>query len=126
LGLLEEVRVTVEKYSGKPDPYREDKEAKHDTFALTRLFTAGPVGWQDGLTTMEDFAFWLWALMSSRHPIIEKFGRNPFANETTGRVSTDEEEKWMAESRKGRDDGAIKAAQEILSNIKVDSTYDMW
>ncbi|KAH8809267.1 hypothetical protein F5884DRAFT_398493 [Xylogone sp. PMI_703] len=124
--LLEEARESVAQHTGKLDPYKNSK-AKPNIHTFAALYSQGPAGWKEGKTTMEDFAFWLWALMDSRRAIIEKFGRLPYLNETMGRINTDEEERWIEESRKGTGgDGAIEAHQEVQRKIREDVLQGRW
>lgn len=40
---------------------------------------------------MEGFAFWVWIVLSTHKPIIEKFGKYPYRDLVMGRISTEEE-----------------------------------
>jgi len=90
-GLMnEEMRVEVERFSGKTDPYRAKRaELAVDTHAFGRMLREGPP-LENGVT-MDEWFFWMWTVIDVLKPIIEKFGKYPYQDVAKGRLSTDEE-----------------------------------
>lgn len=118
----EKVRVEVEKYSGKADPYRAKRgELAEDTDAFGRMYREGPP-LENGLN-LEDFVFWMWTVLDVHKPIIVKFGRYPYQDVAKGRVPNDEEREWVIKFRGG---DAINIDSEAAKRIREDVLKGRW
>ncbi|KAF9258999.1 hypothetical protein L218DRAFT_700652 [Marasmius fiardii PR-910] len=93
-GYLESMRKEVEVYYGLTDPWRDRRdEDSRDVVLFSRLIKGGPPVVEG--TNNADLWFWMLRVFESHKPIIEKFGRYPYRNETTGREDTDEEKEYL-------------------------------
>ncbi|KAM0395406.1 hypothetical protein ACHAQC_005258 [Fusarium culmorum] len=97
LDLSEELRRTVEKHTGVEDPYRKTRDATlKDDLLFLREVVKGPPVEEDGTSiSMTNWTYWWCMILDSHWPIIKRFGRYPYRNAVLGRVSTDEEKKWL-------------------------------
>ncbi|KAL6924035.1 hypothetical protein FSHL1_001289 [Fusarium sambucinum] len=96
LDLSEELRRTVEKYTGVGDPYRNTRDVtlKDDLLFLREVIKGPPV--EDGADiSMATWTYWWCMILDAHWPIIKRFGRYPYRNAVLGRVSTEEERKWL-------------------------------
>jgi uncharacterized protein (DUF924 family) len=119
--LDEEVRVEVEKFSGKVDPYRAKRaELAVDTHAFGRMYREGPP-LENGVK-MDEWFFWMWTVIDVHKPIIEKFGKYPYQDVAKGRVSTEEEREWTIIFQNGVD----KSNSEVAKRIREDVLKGRW
>lgn len=114
-GMIEQMRVDVEKYSGKVDPWRGTRdEDRNDTTLFRRLILEGPP------ETFPEFYFWLFRVFDAHRPISERYGRYPYNNTSMGRVSTEEERKYLEETKHFHEpdltDEQVKALQEQVES----------
>jgi uncharacterized protein (DUF924 family) len=88
----EAVRVEVEEFSGKTDPYRARRaELAEDTYAFGTMHREGPQVLLEKGREMEEFVFWLWTVLDVHKPIIVKFGRYLYQDVAKGRMPNDED-----------------------------------
>lgn len=119
--MIEEMRLEVERYSGKRDPWRdtEAQDAK-DTTLFAKLIRGGPP------RSSPDFFFWFFRVIRVHKPIIAEYGRYPYRNEAQGRESTEREREYLkvtgdfgkshltqAEAQKLRDDRKAGVWEEL-------------
>jgi uncharacterized protein (DUF924 family) len=117
----EEVRVEVERFSGKVDPYRAKRaELAVDTHAFGRMYREGPP-LENGVK-MDEWFFWMWTVIDVHKPIIEKFGKYPYQDVAKGRVSTEEEREWTIVFQNGVD----KSNSEVAKKIREDVLRGRW
>ncbi|KAF5246291.1 hypothetical protein FAUST_1408 [Fusarium austroamericanum] len=97
LDLSEELRRTVEKHTGVEDPYRKTRDAtlKDDLLFLHEVVKGPPVEEDGASISMSTWTYWWCMILDSHWPIIKRFGRYPYRNAVLGRVSTEEETKWL-------------------------------
>jgi uncharacterized protein (DUF924 family) len=116
-GLMnEEMRVEVERFSGKTDPYRAKRaELAVDTHAFGRMLREGPP-LENGVT-MDEWFFWMWTVIDVHKPIIEKFGKYPYQDVAKGRLSTDEEREWTIVFQGGLDNSNSDVAKRIREDV---------
>ncbi|KAK4202033.1 hypothetical protein QBC40DRAFT_347389 [Triangularia verruculosa] len=94
LGYTEETRLVVEEASGLLDPWRGKRGVVlGDDTMFPREYKLGPP--QGEGVTMEQWVFWAGMLMDCHKPIVDRFGRYPWLNAITGRISTEEEEEYV-------------------------------
>ncbi|KAG7086049.1 hypothetical protein E1B28_003570 [Marasmius oreades] len=87
-GLIESIR----KDYGKRDPWRDTKEEDYrDITLFSRIARGGPP--LEGTT--EELWFWMFRMFDAHKPILEKFRRYPYRNETLGRESTESEKEYL-------------------------------
>lgn len=114
-GLTEEVRVEVEKVSGKTDPYRvRREELMGDVYAFRRMLNEG-IETSKGVS-MEEFVFWTWTVLDVHRPIIVRFGKYPYQDLGRGRSFTEEERVWTA-TFKGADLSDSVLARRIRDDV---------
>ncbi|KAG8666718.1 hypothetical protein FPOAC2_11839 [Fusarium poae] len=96
LDLSEELRRTVEKYTGVNDPYRKTRDVtlKDDLLFLHEVVKGPPVE-DEADISMATWTYWWCMILDAHWPIIKRFGRYPYRNAVLGRVSTEEEKKWL-------------------------------
>jgi hypothetical protein len=116
-GLMnEEVRVEVERFTGKTDPYRAKRaELAGDTHAFGKMVREGPP-LENGVT-MDEWFFWMWTVLDVHKPIIEKFGKYPYQDVAKGRPSTDEEIEWTVVFQGGFDNSNSDVAKRIREDV---------
>jgi uncharacterized protein (DUF924 family) len=116
----EELRLEVERISGKIDPYRTRKEElEKDIYAFFNMMVEKPP--QGKYVKMEDFMFWFCTVIDVHKPIVEKFGRYPYHNVALGRVSSEEEKVWLE-----RTGGWGNAGTEVAERIRGDVEAGRW
>lgn len=112
----EDVRVEVEQYTGKTDPYRAKwAELSVDTYAFGRMYREGPPR-ERGLGLAEWF-FWMWTVIDVHKPIIDKFGKYPYQDVAKGRVSTEEEKEWTIVFQNGVDESNSEVAKRLREDV---------
>ncbi|KAF5350761.1 hypothetical protein D9758_010366 [Tetrapyrgos nigripes] len=94
-GKTEAIRKEVEVYSGRTDPYRatKDKDAQDPT-VFRKLIFAGPPESND----FADFMFWLFRVYDVHATIIRRYGQYPYRNVALGRMSTEDEKRFLEET----------------------------
>ncbi|KAG0650763.1 hypothetical protein D0Z07_2268 [Hyphodiscus hymeniophilus] len=118
--LIEELRVDIERLSGKTDPYRKDHEVlMKDTKAFPRMIMEGTPSAKD--LKMEGFWWWLLTVLDVHKPIIDHFGRYPYLNGSVGRESTAEEVEHIEETNHFGE-----ANPEVVKRIKEDVERGVW
>lgn len=118
--LIDDMRRDVEKRVGKKDPGRETmKEDLEDIYGFSRVLKQVPL--RDGLT-IDDFFFWFFRVIVLHVPIIKKFGRYPYRNNTLGRVSTEEEEQYAKDTNYF----AMERDEEVIKKIRADVEAGRW
>jgi uncharacterized protein (DUF924 family) len=86
----EEMRLEVEKHSGKRDPWRDTREEDaKDTTLFSKLIRAGPP------RTSPDFFFWFFRVFDAHKTIIAEYGRYPYRNDALSRETTGREEEFL-------------------------------
>jgi uncharacterized protein (DUF924 family) len=97
LDLSEELRKTVEDYTGVEDPYRETRDAtlKDDLLFLREVVKGPPVTDGESSISITNWTYWWCMILDAHWPIINRFGRYPYRNAVLGRISTEEEKKWL-------------------------------
>ncbi|KAK0739439.1 hypothetical protein B0T21DRAFT_400559 [Apiosordaria backusii] len=116
----EETRRVVEKAGGVLDPWRERREmVLSDVTMFPREYRLGPP--QGEVVTKEKWVFWSGMLMDCHKPIIDRFGRYPWLNAITGRVSTKEEEEYI--ERIGH---FAEAGEAVRARVKDDVDAQRW
>ncbi len=116
-GLMnEEVRVEVERFSGKTDPYRAKRaELALDTHAFGRILRKGPP-LENGVM-MDEWFFWMWTVLDVHKPIIESFWKYPHQDVAKGRISTDGEREWTVVFQGGFDSSNFVVAKRIREDV---------
>lgn len=123
LDLSEELRRAVEDRSGQKDPCRETREValKDDLFFLREVAKGPPVDEAQLSISITNWTFWWCMILDSHWPIIKRFGRYPYRNAILGRVSTDEEKRWLD------DTGHFgEASPEVAEKIREDVEKGQW
>ena len=94
--LVEDLRNEVELFSGRECPYRSSDEADlQDAHGLPRLvFNPPSVSEHDDV---DKYLFFSFRVDRVHLPVITKFSRYPWRNTSAGRVSTDEELRFIDE-----------------------------
>ncbi|GKU05907.1 hypothetical protein FLAG1_06702 [Fusarium langsethiae] len=97
LDLSEELRRSVEKYTGVKDPYRKTRDVTmtDDLLFLREVIKGPPVEDGGADISMATWTFWWCMILDAHWPIIKRFGRYPYRNAVLGRFSTEEEKKWL-------------------------------
>ena len=97
IAISEEMRKAIEEHTGKSDPHRAtvDEDSK-DIYGFARILLKETPEWEK--TTIDEFVFWLLRLFRVHTPIIEKFEHYPYRNPSLGRVTTEEETKYLEET----------------------------
>jgi uncharacterized protein (DUF924 family) len=112
----EEVRVEVEKFTGKTDPYRAKRaELLVDIYGFGRMYREGPP--QENGIRMDEWFFWMWAVADVHKPIIDKFGKYPYQDVAKGREPTDEEKEWTIIFENGIDNSNSEVAKRIREDV---------
>jgi uncharacterized protein (DUF924 family) len=112
----EEVRVEVEKFSGKTDPYRVQRaELAVDIYAFGKIYRIGPP--MENGPQMHEWFFWMWTVLDVHKPIIDKFGKYPYQDVAKGRVSTEEEREWSIVFENGVDKSDSDFAKKIREDV---------
>ncbi|OHE99281.1 hypothetical protein CORC01_05322 [Colletotrichum orchidophilum] len=120
LEMTEERRKGAEQRSGETDPYREKRsEVLSDALAFPRVIRAGPPAGED--VTMQEWVFWSCMLFDVHWPIIKKFGKYPYRNAVLGRESTEEEVKWLEETKH-----FAEASPEVAERVEKDIKANRW
>ncbi|KAI1050742.1 hypothetical protein LB507_009235 [Fusarium sp. FIESC RH6] len=123
LDLSEELRRAVEEQTGEKDSYREtrDNTSKDDLLFLREVVKGPPVDEGESSISITNWTFWWCMILDSHWPIIKRFGRYPYRNAILGRVSTDEERKWLD------DTGHFgEASPEAAEKIREDVEKGQW
>jgi len=117
----EEVRVEVEKFSSKTDPYRAQRaELAVDIYAFGKMYRIGPP--MENGPQMHEWFFWMWTVLDVHKPIIDKFGKYPYQDVAKGRVSTEEEREWSIVFENGVD----KSDSDVAKKIREDVLKGRW
>lgn len=120
LAYTDETRRAVEEVTGLNDPWREKREEiLSDLTGFPRVVMAGPP--QGKGVTFADWCWWWFMLMDIHKPIIDRFGRYPYANGARGRESTAEELEWLEEVNHFAEE-----APEVATQIKEDVELVVW
>ncbi|KAJ4390072.1 hypothetical protein N0V93_007545 [Gnomoniopsis smithogilvyi] len=120
LEYTDETRRALEEVTELQDPWRNRREdTLSDLTGFPRVVMAGPP--QGEGVTFADFCWWWFMLMDIHKPIIDRFGRYPYANAARGRESTAEEVKWLAEV-----DHFAQEAPEVERQVKKDVELGIW
>ncbi|THU96196.1 hypothetical protein K435DRAFT_778657, partial [Dendrothele bispora CBS 962.96] len=92
----EAMRKEVEEYAGKTDPSRKTRDSDmEDPKMFFKLFTSeGPPETED----FAEFMFWYYRVFDAHRALLARFGRYPYRNTALGRVSTEEEERFIEET----------------------------
>ena len=117
----EEVRVEVERFTDKTDPYRAKRaELLRDIYAFGKMYREGPR--TENGPTMDGWFFWMWTVLDVHKPIIDKFGKYPYQDVPKGRVSTEEEREWSIVFEQGVD----KSKSDVAKRIREDVLKGRW
>lgn len=120
LGFTDGTRRAVEEETGLRDPWRDRRqEVLADVTGFPRVVVAGPP--QGKNVSFEEWCWWWLMLMDIHKPIIDRFGRYPYANGARGRESTAEELEWLEEV-----DHFAQEAPEVARQIKEDMELGVW
>lgn len=120
LEYTDETRRAVEEVIGLKDPWRERRdEVLSDLTGFPRAVMAGPP--QGPSVSFEDWCWWWFMLMDIHKPIIDKFGKYPYANGARGRETTAEEAEWLEEV-----DHFAQDAPEVARQIKKHIELGVW
>ncbi|EKM52749.1 uncharacterized protein PHACADRAFT_31212 [Phanerochaete carnosa HHB-10118-sp] len=118
--LMEAVRSDVEKHVGKKDPGREKMaEDLTDIYGFPKVVTEPPI--RNG-SEIDDFFFWLMRLVVVHVPIIRKFSRYPYRNNSLGRISTKDEKQYAEDT----DYFATQTDEEVIKKILADVEAGRW
>lgn len=123
LKLSQGLRQTVEDYTGKKDPYRERRSViLKDDLLFLREYVKGPqLEEGESSISMTTWTYWWCMILDSHWPIIDRFGRYPYRNAVLGRISTEEEEKWLD------DTGHFgEASPEVAERVRQDIEKGVW
>lgn len=116
LAYADETRAVVEAETGLADPWRATRaKVLADVTGFARVYRAGPPCGGD--VTAAAWAFWAAMLMDMHAPIIERFGRYPYLNAVTGRVSTEEERQWIEETAHFGE-ASEDVAKKVIDDVK--------
>jgi len=126
VAFVEESRRAAEEASGTMDLWRARRaEVLSDVhlFPLTLLEgVARPPGLPEGAEiTMESIVYGMGMLMDAHKPIIDRFGRYPYANAIRGRDSTAEELEWIERTKH-----LGEAPPEVARLIREDMEAGRW
>lgn len=120
LAFTDETRRAVEEVTGLKDPWRERRgEVLSDLTGFPRVVRAGPP--QDREVSFAEWSWWWFMLMDIHKPIIDEFGRYPYANGARGREDTAEELDWLAKV-----DHFAQESSEVARQIKKDIELGVW
>lgn len=120
LSFTDETRRAVEEVTGLKDPWRERRdEVLSDLTGFPRVIMAGPP--QGEGVSFADWCWWWFMLMDIHKPIIDRFGRYPYANGARGRESTTEELEWQEKV-----EHFAEEAPEVTRQIKKDIEHEVW
>ncbi|KAK7457764.1 hypothetical protein VKT23_010103 [Stygiomarasmius scandens] len=116
-----EMRREVEDYSGKTDPARATRETDlKDPKMFFKLFTSeGPPDTED----FAEFMFWYYRVFDVHKALLSRFGRYPYRNTALGRVSTEEEVKFIEETGGF---GRARLTDEEVERIRKQSEEGVW
>ncbi|KAJ6482569.1 hypothetical protein C8R45DRAFT_305074 [Mycena sanguinolenta] len=120
LAFEEETRLVVEQMTGERDPNRASRDTiLSDIYAFPRVLMAGPPSGEGvSLTT---WAWWMLMVMDVHKPIIDRFGRYPYANAIKGLDSTDKELEWIRKT-----DHFGEAPPDVAKKVKEDVAHGRW
>lgn len=119
--ISEEIRKAVEEHTGKIDPNRATiEEDSKDIYAFGRILVKETPKWEG--TKLEDFVFWFLRLTRVHKPIIDKFGRYPYRNNSLGRISTPEEIQYLEDT----DHFAMMEDEDAIKKIRQDVEAGIW
>lgn len=116
--MIEGMRLDVEKYSGKRDPWRAtQREDAKDTTLFSKLIRGGPP------RTFPEFFFWLFRVFDAHLPIIAEYGRYPYRNDAQGRETAKREREYLKVTE---DFGKPPLTRAEAQKLKDDKTAGVW